>query len=63
MQYHWVILVFGVFLIVTGLKMMFAPDKEVEPEKNLLLRLFRRLVPVTDEARRATLLRAQEGRA
>jgi tellurite resistance protein TerC len=49
MQYHWVILVFGGFLIVTGLKMMFAPDKEVEPEKNLLLRLFRRFVPVTQK--------------
>ena len=47
MQYHWVILIFGAFLIVTGLKMMFTPDKEVDPEKNLLLRLFRRFVPVT----------------
>jgi tellurite resistance protein TerC len=49
MQYHWVILVFGAFLIVTGLKMMFTPDKEVDPEKNLLLRLFRRFVPVTNK--------------
>jgi tellurite resistance protein TerC len=49
MQYHWVILVFGAFLIITGLKMMFTPDKEVDPEKNLLLRLFRRFVPVTSK--------------
>ncbi len=49
MQYHWVILIFGAFLIVTGLKMMFTPDKEVDPEKNLLLRLFRRFVPVTNK--------------
>ena len=49
MQYHWVILVFGAFLIITGVKMMFAPDKEMEPEKNLLLRLFRRFVPVTQK--------------
>jgi tellurite resistance protein TerC len=48
-QYHWVLLVFGAFLILTGIKMMFAPDKEIEPEKNLLIRLFRRLVPVTHE--------------
>jgi tellurite resistance protein TerC len=47
MQYHWVVLAFGVFLIVTGLRLMFAPEQEVHPEKNLLIRLFRRLVPVT----------------
>jgi tellurite resistance protein TerC len=47
MQYHWVVILFGAFLIITGLKMMFAPEKGVEPEKNLLIRLFRRLVPTT----------------
>lgn len=49
MQYHWVIIVFGGFLIFTGIKMMFAPEKQVEPEKNLLIRIFRRLMPVTHE--------------
>jgi len=49
MQYHWVVVVFGVFLIFTGIKMMVTPEKGVEPEKNLLIRLFRRLVPVTPE--------------
>lgn len=47
MQYHWVVVLFGAFLIITGVKMMFAPEKGVEPEKNLLVRLFRRLVPTT----------------
>ena len=47
MQYHWVVVVFGAFLILTGLKMMFVGEKPVEPEKNLLIRLFRRFVPVT----------------
>jgi tellurite resistance protein TerC len=49
MQYHWVILLFGAFLIFTGIKMMFASDEKVEPDKNLLMRLFRRFVPVTHE--------------
>ena len=49
MQYHWVILVFGAFLIFTGVKMMFTDDAKVEPDKNLLMRLFRRFVPVTHE--------------
>jgi tellurite resistance protein TerC len=49
MQYHWVILIFGAFLIITGLKMMFAAEKEVRPDRNLLIRLFRKLVPTTQE--------------
>ena len=49
MQYHWVVVVFGLFLVFTGLKMMFAKEKPVEPEKNLLIRLFRRLMPTTSE--------------
>ncbi|HEY0172397.1 MAG TPA: TerC family protein [Pyrinomonadaceae bacterium] len=47
MQYHWVVVLFGAFLILTGLKMMFTEEKGVEPDKNLLIRLFRRLVPTT----------------
>lgn len=49
MQYHVVILIFGAFLIFTGLKMMLAPEKGLEPEKNPLIRLFRKFVPVTGE--------------
>ncbi|MEW6130098.1 MAG: TerC family protein [Acidobacteriota bacterium] len=49
MQYHWVIWVFGGFLILTGAKMMFAPDREIEPEKNFVIRLFKRFMPVTNE--------------
>jgi tellurite resistance protein TerC len=47
MQYHWVVLLFGAFLMLTSLKMMFAPEQGLEPEKNLLIRLLRRFVPVT----------------
>jgi tellurite resistance protein TerC len=47
MQYHWVVAIFGVFLICTGVKMMCAPEKGIEPDKNLLIRLFRRFVPIT----------------
>ena len=49
LQYHWVILLFGALLILTGVKMMFAPERKIDPERNLLIRLFRRLVPVTAE--------------
>lgn len=49
MQFHWVIYVFGAFLIITGIKMMLVPDKEIDPEKNFLIRLFKRFIPVTPE--------------
>lgn len=49
MQFHWVIYIFGAFLILTGIKMMLVPDKEIDPEKNFLIRLFKRFVPVTPE--------------
>jgi len=49
MRVHWIVLLFGVFLIFTGLKMMFAPERGLEPEKNPMIRLFRRFVPVTSE--------------
>lgn len=47
MQFHWIIWVFGGFLILTGIKILFAPEKPLDPEKNPILRLLRRLVPVT----------------
>ncbi|HUE83023.1 MAG TPA: TerC family protein [Pyrinomonadaceae bacterium] len=49
MQYQWIVIIFGIFLIFTGIKMMLASEKGVEPGKNLLIRLFRRFVPVTSE--------------
>ena len=49
MQYWLVVTIFGVFLIATGAKMLRAPDQKVDPERNVLLRLFRRWMPVTSE--------------
>jgi len=46
--FHWVIYVFGAFLIVTGFRMGLQKNREVHPEKNPVLRLFRRLMPTTD---------------
>jgi tellurite resistance protein TerC len=51
MRYHWVIILFGAFLILTGIKMLAVPDKEIRPEKNLLIRSFKKLMPVTSEMR------------
>lgn len=48
-KFHWMIYLFGGFLIITGIKMAFQKDKELHPETNPVLRLFRRFVPVTDQ--------------
>ena len=62
MQYHWVVLFFGVFLIFTGIKIFFTKEKELEPDKNLLIRMLRRLVPVTHELQGPQFLARRDGR-
>ena len=47
-KFHWIIYVFGAFLIFTGIKMVTRQEEEIHPERNPVLRLFRRLMPVTD---------------
>ena len=47
MQYHAIVLLFGAFLLLTGLNMLWAPERKGEPDKNPLVRLFRRVMPVT----------------
>ncbi len=46
-NFHWVLYLFGAFLIVTGVRMAFNKDEAVHPERNPLLKLVRRVVPVT----------------
>lgn len=46
-KFHWIIYVFGGFLIFTGIKMAIGGEKEIQHEKNLAIRLFRKFVPVT----------------
>lgn len=45
---HWLIYVFGAFLIFTAIKMALQKDKEILPEKNPVLKIFRKLMPVTE---------------
>ncbi|MFA6318075.1 MAG: TerC family protein [Elusimicrobiota bacterium] len=47
--FHWIIYVFGGILIVTGVKMLLQKDEKIEPDKNPVLKLFKRLVPFTSK--------------
>jgi tellurite resistance protein TerC len=46
-QFHWVLYIFGAFLVLTGLKMWWAAGKEPDLESNPALKLLRRLIPVS----------------
>lgn len=47
-KFHWIIYVFGLFLILTGLKLWFEKDKDIDPEFNPILRIFRHFFHVTE---------------
>ena len=47
LQYQWIVWLAGGFLILTGLKMAVAGNHKLEPERNPVVRLLRRLLPVT----------------
>jgi tellurite resistance protein TerC len=49
MQYHAVVILFGVFLVFTGIKIVVAKEKAPDPGRNLLVRILRRVFPVTNE--------------
>ena len=48
-EFHWILYLFGAFLLITGIKMLFAGDEEVEPEKNFAIRLARKFYPVSTQ--------------
>ncbi len=48
-KFHWMIYVFGLILMYTGYKMLFQKEKIFDPEKDPIVRLFRRVMPVTNE--------------
>lgn len=48
-EFHWLIYAFGAFLIFTGFRLLMAGDEKIEPEKNPLVRLVRKLFPVTPQ--------------
>ncbi|SDB86152.1 TerC family protein [Williamwhitmania taraxaci] len=48
-KFHWIIYIFGAFLVFTGVKMVLQKDESVAPDKNPLVRLFKRLFPVSEK--------------
>lgn len=48
-RFHWLIYVFGVLLVYSGIKLLRQGDEEIDPEKNPVLKLFRKWMPVTED--------------
>ena len=47
-RFFWILYVFGIFLVFTGIKMAFQKETaEVHPERNIAVRLLRKIIPVT----------------
>jgi tellurite resistance protein TerC len=61
-RFHWVIYIFGAFLIFTGIKILASRGGEIHPERNLVLRLFRRIVRSVPEYHGAKFMVKAAGR-
>lgn len=61
-KFHWIIYVFGAILIYTGIKMIFHKDEKIEPDKNPLVRLFKKFFPVTEEVHGGKFFVKMKGR-
>jgi tellurite resistance protein TerC len=61
-QFHWTVYIFGAFLVFTGIKMITQKDKKMEPEKNPVIKLARKIFSVTDTLREDKFFVKQDGK-
>lgn len=61
-RFHWILYVFGVFLIWTGFQLMRGGDKEQDPSKNIVLKFCRRFLPLTDSYEGKSFFVRREGK-
>ncbi len=60
-SFHWILYIFGAFLVFTGIKILKQGDAEVEPERNPVVKLFRRIVPMSSGYESGRFLTRQGG--
>lgn len=61
-RFHWILYAFGAFLIYSGVKLMTEKDEEVDPSRNLVLKLSRKVLPVTPEYEGKKFLVRKQGK-
>jgi tellurite resistance protein TerC len=60
-RFTWIVIIFGGFLVFTGIRMLFQKEMQIEPEKNPVIRFFKKFLPVTRDLRGSRLF-VREGR-
>jgi tellurite resistance protein TerC len=48
-RFHWIVIIFGGFLVFTGIRMLFTKETEVDPDKNPIIKFFKKFLPVSKE--------------
>ncbi len=61
-RFMWTLYLFGAFLVFTGVKMLFVSDEDVHPERNVLLRLAKKLFPVATQFHGQKFALREQGR-
>jgi tellurite resistance protein TerC len=61
-EFHWIIYIFGAFLIFTGIRMARHQDEEVHPDRNPVVKFFRRFMPVTEKFEQGKFFVRQAGK-
>lgn len=61
-RFHWIMYVFGAFLIYTAWNLVFGKEKEIDPEKNIALKLVRRFIPITENYERDKFFTVRDAR-
>jgi len=60
-EFAWIIYLFGAFLVFTGIKMVAKREEEIHPERNPVVRWFKKLVPITNDYREDRFFVAERG--
>jgi tellurite resistance protein TerC len=61
-RFKWIVIIFGGFLVFTGIRMLFQKEEKVDPEKNTIVKFFRRFLPVTSSMHGDKLIIIQKRR-
>lgn len=61
-QFHWIIYIFGAFLVFTGIRMLFKQEHEIDADTNPVVRLVRRVIPVTPQYHGSAFFIRQAGK-
>lgn len=60
-RFHWLIYIFGGFLIITGFRMLFSKETKINPESNFFVRTVRKIIPVTNQYHKDQFFIRQDG--